>query len=75
MNRRGFLKMLGLAVAGAATGVAAFPETPKADANAINRMLKEPVRLGINSRGRGTIEAGYVFAPYIPVFMTPQIHC
>ena len=73
MNRRGFLKLLGLAAAGVSTGVAvvsALPkEQPKMAGAAMKKLIDAPVQMGISNRGTGEkrFQRGYIWAPFIPI--------
>jgi len=72
MERRGFLRLLGLAVAGAAVGVKLEqPEMAISNAQVAKKLVNSPVNLGISHRAY--LEKGFVFAPYIPLHLGPQV--
>lgn len=72
MQRRGFLKMLGLAMAGTAVGIPIIKQE-QPEPNRAADLLKAPVKLGISSKGSGFLEKRYVFAPYVPFYTTPPL--
>ena len=73
MDRRKFIRLLGLGAVGAAV-VKSLPEPPVQKPKEISiRMESIPVK-GEVRKLRGKWDAsGYVFAPYIPLTMTPQV--
>ena len=74
MDRRGFLKLFSKATVAVAVAPSAFiMAAPEGGSSVAKKLLNDPVQLGVSQRGRGQLEAGYVFAPYYTVYMTPQI--